>query len=64
MDVPLVFVGKPIPGDATIPSGNLVDIVPTILNMFGLPIPKPMDGKPLLDQKLKPYLLLGEVKLK
>src|SRR5262249_55643511 len=29
------------------PSPSIVDIAPTVLNYFGLPIPKDIDGKPL-----------------
>jgi hypothetical protein len=52
MDVPLIFVGKSIPKSETIPEANVVDIVPTILNILGVPIPTPMDGKPLMNADL------------
>lgn len=57
MRVPLVIVGKPIPKIGAINSANIVDIVPTILNIFGLPLPAELDGKPLLDIALSPVVI-------
>jgi bisphosphoglycerate-independent phosphoglycerate mutase (AlkP superfamily) len=31
----------------TAPSPSIIDIAPTVLKYFGLPIPKEIDGKPL-----------------
>ena len=43
--VPFILVGK----DAQLqPAGTLADIAPTILELFGLPVPQPMTGTSLL----------------
>jgi len=42
-DVPgVLFSNRPITGDAF----SIADVAPTILQLFGLPIPRHMDGKP------------------
>jgi len=60
--VPLVFVGPalkgknigladPLSGDLSLlaPIGSLADLAPTILNILGLPAPREMTGKNLID---------------
>jgi len=41
--------GPGIKQDERIHGANLLDITPTILSLFGLPVGEDMDGKPLLD---------------
>ena len=41
--------GPGIRQDHLIHSANLLDITPTLLSLFGLPVAEDMDGKPLLD---------------
>ena len=41
--------GPGIKKDQLIHGANLLDIAPTILTLFGLPLGEDMDGKPLLD---------------
>ena len=46
-----IFVahGPGIRQDALIAGPNLLDIAPTVLTLFGLPVGEDMDGKPILD---------------
>lgn len=46
-----IFVAKGpgIKKDERVYGANLLDVCPTILTMFGLPVGQDMDGKPLLD---------------
>ena len=53
MDVPLTFVGKCIPQSSIIKRANVVDIVPTILSILGVPVPTHLDGDTLLDNNLR-----------
>lgn len=47
--VPFIVVGKEFLGKAMIlPSGILADVAPTILSLFGFPIPSQMSGRRLL----------------
>ena len=41
--------GPGIKQDALIHGANLLDITPTVLTLYGLPVGEDMDGKPLLD---------------
>lgn len=43
----LVFAGKNVPEGEVIQDAHIIDLAPTILYHFGLPIPKDMDGKVL-----------------
>jgi 2,3-bisphosphoglycerate-independent phosphoglycerate mutase len=44
--VPLLYIGRKA---AARPGGALQDVAPTLLKMMGLPQPREMTGKPLLD---------------
>ncbi len=46
--VPLYVVGEAFAGSKLRDDGRLADVVPTALEMMGLPIPKEMTGTPLL----------------
>lgn len=50
----LCMAGKNIRPDETIYGANLLDIAPTILSLFDLPIGNDMDGKPLLSAFIDP----------
>lgn len=50
----LVMKGPNIKADEIIYGPNLLDICPTILSLFDLPIGEDMDGKPLIDAFQKP----------
>lgn len=41
--------GKDFRPGFRIEGANLIDVAPTLLHAFGLPVPENMDGKPLLD---------------
>jgi predicted AlkP superfamily phosphohydrolase/phosphomutase len=43
----MFFCNRPIDADRP----NIVDIAPTVLNLFGVPIPAHMDGKPIMTGK-------------
>ena len=45
----LIMAGPGIRKDALVHGANLLDITPTILTLYGLPVGEDMDGKPLLD---------------
>ena len=45
----LVIKGPNVKKGATIHGANLLDIAPTLLNLFGLPIGRDMEGKPLVQ---------------
>ena len=45
----LIMAGPGLKQDALIHGANLLDITPTILTLYGLPVGEDMDGKPLLD---------------
>ena len=45
----LVIAGPGIKRDERIYGASLIDIAPTVLTLFGLPIGKDMDGRPLLE---------------
>lgn len=45
----LLMAGPAFKRDALIHGANLLDITPTILTLYGLPVGEDMDGKPLLD---------------
>ncbi len=47
-DVPLIVVGEAFKGRALRPGGRLADILPTALDMMGLPRPAEMTGRSLL----------------
>ncbi|MBI9110187.1 2,3-bisphosphoglycerate-independent phosphoglycerate mutase [Maridesulfovibrio ferrireducens] len=47
-EVPLIFIGDVFKG-RTPSSGALCDIAPTILNSMGIPVPKEMTGKNLIE---------------
>lgn len=49
----LAMRGPGIKADEFIHSANLLDITPTILTLFGLPVGEDMDGRPLADAFLK-----------
>ncbi len=49
-DVPLFVVGKPFRNATLRPGGILGDIAPTLLDMLGIPQPKEMTGRSLLEQ--------------
>ena len=51
--------GPDIAQDRLVHGASLLDITPTILQLYGLPIGRDMDGKPLLDALRAP----GEVRL-
>ncbi|HTT08832.1 MAG TPA: 2,3-bisphosphoglycerate-independent phosphoglycerate mutase [Gammaproteobacteria bacterium] len=44
--VPLVYLGRSV---TMAHNGTLADVAPTLLTIMGLPIPKEMTGKPLVD---------------
>ena len=45
----VVMQGEGIKKDERIYGASLIDIGPTILNMYGLPIGDDMDGRPIMD---------------
>ncbi|MDP2430660.1 MAG: alkaline phosphatase family protein [Pseudomonadota bacterium] len=45
----ILMAGPGIRRDRLIHGANLLDITPTLLTLFGLPVGEDMDGKPLLD---------------
>lgn len=45
----LLMAGPGLKRDALIHGASLLDITPTILTLYGLPVGEDMDGKPLLD---------------
>jgi len=45
----LVMHGPGIRKDTLIAGPNLLDIAPTLLTLFGLPVGEDMDGQPILD---------------
>lgn len=45
----LVMAGENIQQDERIYGASLIDLAPTVLTLFGLPIGKDMDGRPLLE---------------
>lgn len=45
----VLLAGPGIKRDSLVFGANLLDITPTILTLFGLPVGEDMDGKPLLD---------------
>ncbi len=45
----LVIAGPDIKKDELIHGANLLDICPTVLTLFGLPVGRDMDGKPLVE---------------
>jgi predicted AlkP superfamily phosphohydrolase/phosphomutase len=47
--------GKNFRPGCRIEGANLIDIAPTLLYAFGLPVPENMDGKPLLDMFAEDY---------
>ena len=48
--VPLIVASPSLQGQVrTLPKGTLADVAPTILSLMGLPIPKEMTGKDLLQ---------------
>ncbi len=49
-----LIAGPGIRKDRLIYGANLLDITPTLLTLFGLPVGEDMDGKPLLDAFVKP----------
>jgi len=48
------MAGPGIKRDHLLHGANLLDITPTLLTLFGLPVGEDMDGKPLLDAFVKP----------
>jgi tetratricopeptide (TPR) repeat protein len=50
----LVMAGPGIKQDERIYGASLIDITPTLLTLFGLPIGKDMDGRPLLEAFVDP----------
>jgi tetratricopeptide (TPR) repeat protein len=44
-----IMAGPGIRRDALVHGANLLDVTPTILTLYGLPVGEDMDGKPLLD---------------
>ncbi len=50
----LVVAGPGIKRDERIYGASLIDITPTILSLFGLPVGEDMDGRPLLEVFEKP----------
>lgn len=61
--VPLILSGKPLlPWRGTVEKklAQLGDIMPTLLDLCGLPIPDTVEGIPLLSERTHPYLY-GEV---
>jgi 2,3-bisphosphoglycerate-independent phosphoglycerate mutase len=47
-DVPLIVIGAPFKGRGLRRGGRLADILPTALDMMGLPAPREMTGRSLL----------------
>ena len=45
----LVMAGPGIKRDERIYGASLIDIAPTVLTLFGLPVGEDMDGRPLLE---------------
>ena len=45
----LLLAGPGIKNDATIPGATLLDITPTVLALFGLPVGRDMEGKVLVN---------------
>lgn len=64
-DLEGIFIayGKDIINDHKIRNAKIYDIAPTILHMFGLPIPKDMDGK-VLKEIFKPNSEIAKRKVK
>lgn len=61
--VPLILSGKPLlpwRGRVEQKLAGLGDIMPTLLDLCGIPIPKTVEGIPLLSEQSHPYLY-GEV---
>jgi len=49
--VPVLIINNSLRGKAvTLEKGSLADIAPTVLGLFGLPVPPEMEGKDLLKQ--------------
>lgn len=53
----ILMAGPGIKRDSLIQGANLLDITPTLLTLFGLPVGEDMDGKPLLDAFVTPPLV-------
>jgi 2,3-bisphosphoglycerate-independent phosphoglycerate mutase len=50
--VPIIYVGKGAKGK-TLRNGRLADVAPTLLDIMGVPQPKEMTGKSLIESKRK-----------
>ncbi len=45
----VIFYGKGVRPDVQLQNAELIDLAPTILHLLQVPIPRAMDGKPLLE---------------
>lgn len=52
-NVPLIIAGESV-GDAERPVSH-IDLLPTVMRYFGVPIPKILHGKPLQDESAPPH---------
>lgn len=43
----MLFAGRGVPGSGRIPCADLVDVLPTLLALAGLPVPAGLDGHPI-----------------
>ena len=61
--IPLIISGKPVVskrGTVEKKLGQMADLMPTLLDLCGLPIPKTVEGISLVSEKEHPYIY-GEV---
>ncbi len=52
----LVMAGPDIPAGVDLGSASVLDVAPTILALYGLPVPRDMDGQPLTQALLPQFL--------
>lgn len=61
MNGTLIMKGRNIKNGAKVQGANIIDIVPTILGIMGVPIPTDMDGKVLTDVFEESFLAKNQI---
>ena len=62
LDGILFLRGPNIKKGYEIEEANIMDLAPTILHLFGLPVPEDMDGKVLVDALEEDYLRANPIR--
>jgi predicted AlkP superfamily phosphohydrolase/phosphomutase len=59
LDGMLVMWGQGIRQGVTVEGGNIIDVMPTILSILGIPVPREVDGRVLNEALEQPEQLIG-----